>query len=134
MLGKHGYYQNEYTPGLWLQETRSIAFSLCVDNFRVKYVKEEDKKHLLDSLNQHYKVTVDNEGKRYLGITLEWDYKNRRVHLPMPVYVPKALKRFGHEPHPKLQNQPYPHATPNYGAKVKYANAVDNPPHTFKGG
>ena len=41
-VGKHGYYQTEYTPGLWLHKTRTIAFSLCVDDFEVKYVKEED--------------------------------------------------------------------------------------------
>ena len=52
----------------------------------------------------------------------------------MPGYVPKALKRFVHEPPPKLQDQPYPHAPPNYGGKIPYAKAIDNPlPPTFKG-
>ena len=134
-VGKHGYYQSEYTPVLWIHKTRSIAFSLCVENFGVKYTREEYKKHLLDSLNQHYKVTVDGEGTQYLGITLEWYYKYRRVHIYMSGYVPKALKRFYHEPPQKLQDQPYPHAPPNYGAKVKYANSVDNsPPPPFQRG
>ena len=39
-LGKRVYYQSEYKPGLWIHKTRLIAFSLCVDNFRVKYVRE----------------------------------------------------------------------------------------------
>ena len=69
--GKCGYYQSEHTPGLWIHKTRSIAFSLCVDEFGVKYVREEDNNHLLDSLNQHYRVTVDDKGTLYLGITLE---------------------------------------------------------------
>ena len=91
-------------------------------------MREEDNKHLLDSLNQHYKVTIDDKGTRYLGITLEWDYNNRRVYISMPGYVPQALKPFGHEPLPKLQYQPYPHAPPNYASKIQYAKAIDTPP------
>ena len=75
-VGKHEYYQSEYTPSLWLHKPCSITISLCVDNFGVNYSIEEYKKHLLESLNQHYKVTVDDEGMQYLGITLEWDYRN----------------------------------------------------------
>ena len=52
----------------------------------------------------------------------------------MPEYVPKLFKQFGHESPPKLQDQPYPHAPPNYGAKIQYSKAIDNPPPTFKGG
>ena len=102
-VGKSGYYQSESTPGLLLHKTCSIALYLCVDYFGVKYVKKEDKMHLLEILNQHYKVTVDNKGTQHLGITLEWDYKNLRVHISIPGYVPKALKIIGHEPPTKLQ-------------------------------
>ena len=49
-LNKEGYYQSKYTPGFWTHNTRSISFTLCVDDFGVKYVKEEDKKHLIDCL------------------------------------------------------------------------------------
>ena len=104
-----------------------------MDAFGVKYVKEEDKKHLLDSLNQHYRVTVDDKETQYLGITLEWYYKNWRVHLSMPGYVPKALKRFFHEPPPKIQYQPYPCAPPNYRAKVQYTKAINKPSPLSKG-
>ena len=44
----------------------------------------------------------------------------------MPGYFPQALKQFVHEPPPKLKNQPYPHAPPNYEAKLQYAKAIDN--------
>jgi hypothetical protein len=33
-----GYYPARHTPGLWLHKTRSISFSLVVDDFSVKYV------------------------------------------------------------------------------------------------
>ena len=70
-VGKSGQYQIEYTPVLWIHKTRSIAFYLCVDSFGLKYVKKEDKKRLLETLNQYYKVTVDDKGTQYLCITLE---------------------------------------------------------------
>ena len=111
-LGKKGYYQSQYTPGLWLHKTRDIAFTLYVDDFGVKYVKEEDKQHLLDSLREDYDITVNNAGTRYLGITLEWDYTNRRVHLSMPGYVQMALTRFEHKFPSKPQEQPHPRAPP----------------------
>jgi hypothetical protein len=37
-LALFGYYPDRHTPGLWLHKTRSIAFSIIVDDFAVKYV------------------------------------------------------------------------------------------------
>ena len=118
----------EYTPGLWLHKTHNICFTLVEDNFGVKYAKEEDKLHLIESLKTHYSITVEDDGTRYLGMTLDWDYENRKVHVSMPGYVPKALKRFAHEPPAKPQRQPYPHVPPDYGARKQYAKAPDNAP------
>jgi hypothetical protein len=59
--------------------------------------------HLIKTLKQHYKVEEDWEGKQYLGITMDWDYKNKEVHLSMLDYVEHALARFGH-PIPKAPN------------------------------
>ena len=42
----------------------------------------------------------------------------------MPRYVTKALQRFKHEL-TKIQNQPYPHVPPNYGAKFQFAKDID---------
>ena len=43
----------------------------------------------------------------------------------MPGYIPNSLKLFGHEPPPKLQDQTYKHASPNYREKIQYAKAID---------
>jgi hypothetical protein len=37
-LSSFGYYPARHISGLWLHKTRSIAFSLIVDDFTVKYV------------------------------------------------------------------------------------------------
>ena len=89
---------------------------------------EKHKQHLLNCIRKNYEITVDHGGTRYLGITLEWDYVNRKVHLLMPGYVPKVLKRFKHKPPLKPQDQPYPHVPPpDYGAKIQYAKTADGP-------
>ena len=46
-LGKEGYKQSEFNPGLWSHEWRPIQFSLVVDNFGVKYIGKEHAEHLV---------------------------------------------------------------------------------------
>ena len=43
-------------------------------------------------------------------------------------YVQDALTRFCHARPRKLQDQPYPHVKPTYGAKAKYATDADPSP------
>jgi hypothetical protein len=38
LLNPFGYYPARHTPGLWLQKTRPISFTLVVDDFTVKYM------------------------------------------------------------------------------------------------
>ena len=45
VLAPHGYAPTKHTLGLWTHSNRPIAFSLLVDNFGVKYVREEHAKH-----------------------------------------------------------------------------------------
>ena len=111
-LDKHGYKQSNYTPGLRTHEWRPIIFSLVVDNFGVKYVGWEHAEHLISVVKEHYDLTVDEKGTRYLGLTLDWDYPGRKVHLSMPDYIPDALKRFKHERPGKRQLSPHKHVPP----------------------
>jgi hypothetical protein len=37
-----------------------------VDNFEIKYLKQEDLDHLIQLLEKHYDVTVDLEGKELI--------------------------------------------------------------------
>ena len=61
-LGAHGYHQSPTTPGFWTHEWRPISFSLIVDDFGVKYVREEHAKHLIGVLKEHYDISTDWEG------------------------------------------------------------------------
>ncbi len=76
--------------------------------------------HLISILKQHYEISEDWTGSKYIGVTFEWGYHNRRVHLSMPGYISKALQQFGHKQPCRLQNSPCPHVAPTYGAKAQY--------------
>jgi hypothetical protein len=114
-------------PGLWKHDTRPIQFTLVVNDFGVKYVGEEHAQHLKNALKEHYKLTCDWTGKRYIGITLDWDYNKCQVHLSMPNYVQKALKQFQHKAG-RLQHAPYQTAPIQYGAKKQYATQESKAP------
>ena len=74
-LNKHGYRQSPITPGLWRLDFRPISFTLCVDDFGIKYVGREHAEHLASILSEHYKCSHDWDGQRYLGMTIDWDYE-----------------------------------------------------------
>jgi hypothetical protein len=90
-LSTLGYTQSKVTPGYLKHDWRPISFTLVEDDFGVKYIGAEHVQHLLQVLRQHYDIEDDWNGTRYLGITLNWDYSKREVHLSMPGYVEKAV-------------------------------------------
>ena len=126
-----------------MHKTRDIKFALVVDDFGVKYTNNDaDVEHLITALQMvnpetgkpMFEISVDMTGSRFIGLTIDWDYEKREVHLFMPGYVAKALKRFHHQKTTKLQHQPYPHTPVKYGEKVQYAAPVDNSPELDKAG
>jgi hypothetical protein len=127
-LAVDGYRPTEYTPGLWKHDTKHISFTLVVDDFGVKYVNKADAEHLEKCLSKHYPMKSDWTGGRYVGIHLNWDYKNRTVKLTMPDYVKNALHQFQHK-HPKQQvYSPSKYTASQYGVKVQLTNAIDTSP------
>ena len=95
-LNNAGYKQSGLTPGFWTHTWRPISFTLCVDDFGVKYIGRKHAEHLISVLKQDCTISQDWTGAKYLGIDLDWDYANRQVHRSMLDYIPAALKRFNH--------------------------------------
>ena len=83
---------------------RPICFTLVVDDFAVKYTREQDAKHLISALKENFEITIDQTATKYIGLTIEWDCENRKVHTSMPGYLSKAFVRFKHEIPHKKQN------------------------------
>ena len=79
---------------MWKHKSRPIIFCLCVDDFGVKYFHKHTVDHLINGLQQHYKLSDDWEGKNYCGFNLH--YKDHFVDITMPDYIPAVLKRFQH--------------------------------------
>ena len=127
-LNKHGYFQSNNTPGLWTHEWRPICFTLVVDDFGVKYEGKEHAEHLASVIQENYDLTKDWEGKKYIGLTLDWDYARREVHLSMPGYISDARKRFKHMQPSRRQDSPHLHTQIIYGAKQQFAKALDDAP------
>ena len=96
-LNKHRYVRSKYTPGFWTHKWRPICFSLVEEDFGVKYVGKEHTEHLVSAITSHYEATVEWDGTKYLGLTIDWDYDKREAHVSIPNYVKEACIRFKHE-------------------------------------
>jgi hypothetical protein len=68
-LAPFGYHKCKNTPELWYHKTRNIMFTLVVGDFGVKYVNKNDVNHLIASIKENYKLTVDWTGNLYCGIS-----------------------------------------------------------------
>ena len=61
---------------------------------------EKHVDHLMTVLSNHYTISSDCTGSRYLGLDLDWDHEKHKVHLSMLLYVQEALTRFHHSSPP----------------------------------
>ena len=118
-LSKYGYKPCKYTLGLWVHETRDIHFVLVVNDFGIKYTKEEDKNHLLSALQDWYTIAVDSTGSNYCGLTLNWDCGVRSVEISMPYYIQNLLQQLQFIS-TTIEHSPHKHNIPVYGKKVQY--------------
>eukprot|EP00804_Cyclotella_cryptica_P025162 CCRYP_013004-RA/>CCRYP_013004-RA protein AED:0.54 eAED:0.46 QI:0/-1/0/1/-1/0/1/0/96 len=73
-LNAEGYFQSKIVPSFWKHNTRDLQFVLVVDDFGIKYLREEDLDHLIATLRKHYDVALDQTStlhcKGVLGTTV----------------------------------------------------------------
>ncbi len=116
-LADYGYHQSKIINSFWKHKTRPICFALVINDFAVKYVNKADAEYLINAIKKNYPMTVDKQATKQIGLTIEWDYRNRKTHIHMPGCLQKALIRFNHETPDKIQNSLHPHVIPQYRAK-----------------
>ena len=84
-LQPYGYFSIPNCPGLWAHKSRKTRFSLCVDDFGIKYFSQKDAQHLFNALRQAYEISVNYEGDKYCGLNIKWNYKEGFVDISMPL-------------------------------------------------
>ena len=92
---------------MWEHETRRTKLCLCVDDFGIKSFSDADTNHLLDSLKQHYTVTVDHQGTNFCGLNIDWNYKEGYVDISIPHYIRDLSKKLLHVMSKHLQYSPH---------------------------
>lgn len=100
---------------MWKHQSRLIQFCLCVDNFRIKYVKKTDISHLIETLQARYKITVDWTGSNYCGLTLNWNYAKQYVNISIPGYIEKLLTRLAYKRPSRPTHAPHQWSQPVFG-------------------
>ena len=98
-----------------------------LDDFGVKYIGEDHAKHLVSVVGEHYESTMDWEGSKYCGLTMEWDHKKEKYIYPCQ----DMLKRHQSDLTTRGQVNPktnHMYMPPNYGSKVKCAKPEDISP------
>ena len=70
-LEKHGYIRAGNTEDLFKHKTRDITFTLVVNDFGIKYVRNEDIQHLIKIMQLKYTFKVDFDSEQYIGIHME---------------------------------------------------------------
>ena len=128
-----GFEPIPQSTGMWRHKQRKTIFCLCVDDFDIKYMNTDDRDHLLDTLRPHYKVTLDEEGKKLCGLSLEWNYECGHVDVSMPGYIEKVLKKYNHPTPSKPEYSPHEHVEPIYGAKQQITPINASPPLDLTG-
>ena len=91
-LNKNDYVQADNTDRLFKHVSRGISFTLVVDDFRIKYVNNEDIKQLIKVIQEKYTFEVDFNAMQYIGIDLQWDYDKCKLICSMIGYIEQALK------------------------------------------
>ncbi|KAL7479396.1 hypothetical protein ACHAW6_005128 [Cyclotella cf. meneghiniana] len=116
-LDAHGYYQCQFTPGLWCHKWHPVTFSLVVDDFGIKTVGLIHAKHLKEALQQYYTVYVDWTGQLFCGISLNWDYQGQTVDLSMPGWLTKHSSAFSM--HLDLNRNMHPTKVPPFSLAIQ---------------
>ena len=127
-LATAGYSQSTIIPCLFRHATNGVSFVLVVDDFGVKISDTAGRDHLLATLREQYKITVDEEGSQYLGMTIVHDRQAQTITISMPGYIEKMLTRFSAWLGDKTAPSPGIYHPPTYGAKTQYATIDDTEP------
>jgi hypothetical protein len=100
-----------------------------VDDFRIKYIGEDNLQHLYDTLRKEtYEIVEDRLGYLYCGINLKWNYNKHYVDLDMSKYVMKQMTCYAHPAPLKPQHCPYSPNPISYGKDHQASTPTNDSP------
>jgi hypothetical protein len=114
-LAKAGYSEAPHVPSLFSHTDGRILFVLTVDDFDIAYERDEDLQKLLAHLRGLYEVTVDLDGRRYIGVDTSHDPRAGTMRLSMDSYYRDALEKLGVTKKGHPPGTPMPYSAPPYG-------------------
>jgi hypothetical protein len=123
-LAAHGYHRTTSNECLFSDAAKTVQFTLVVDDFGIKYTDPQRRDHLLAVLRMQYDITTDAHGKKYLGITIDFDGGAGTVTLSMPGYVHSALAKLDYSPKAHITHSAVVFKPLNY-SKAQLAPDVD---------
>ena len=120
-LAAHGYFQSRLIPCLFMNQDKSITFTLVVDDIGIKYKHGSGEiKHLQKILAKpcsKWDVKFDLTGSQYNGQRLQWNYDKSNPTLIKD--IPAYMKQAAQELHPneiiKRYTTPSRYVAPTYG-------------------
>ena len=127
LLKRHDYHACPNTPCLFVHATNGVKFTLVVDDFAIKYGNRPGVEHLFAAIREEYRLEVDWQGSKYIGMSIEYNKKERWLRLSMPGYVEAALARFGVVRSGKPTHNPTKFDPIVYGQRIQLADADDSP-------
>ena len=71
----------------------------------------------MNTLQENYDISINEEGRNYCGLNIDWNYQQGYVDISMPNYVYKALKKLAHPVPLRPQHAPHRWAQTAYGKK-----------------
>ena len=115
--GTQKYRHSKHSPGLWTHNTWKIQFChheclWCQICQQWKCITPQISPQTV--IQNHERL----RGTKYVGLTIDWQYKTKQVYISMPGYISKALKCFNYKAWKKMQYQPHLHIPPQYDKQI----------------
>jgi hypothetical protein len=127
-LEKSEYIQSTVVPCLFNHPSNGVTFVLVVDDFGIKFTNIEGRDHFLNTLRSLYKITTDDKGSQYLGMTIKHDKVRQEITISMPGYLLKVLERFKEWAGTRCASTPGIYHAPVYGTAVQMASEDNSAP------
>jgi hypothetical protein len=77
-------------------DSLSLEFWPTIFDFGVEYVGIKHFNFLLDVLKKYHGVQFNMAGNKLMGITIKWDYLDKRCQISMPGYIDNLPIKFKH--------------------------------------